>query len=82
MRRKLISLFGFLVLAAATSDRVARVQAQEPQKEGPPEPTVKVGDMAPDFELTDQNGKKVALHDFKGKKQVALAFYIFAFTGG
>jgi cytochrome oxidase Cu insertion factor (SCO1/SenC/PrrC family) len=47
-----------------------------------PPPTVKVGDMAPDFTLTDQNGNKVSLHDFKGKKNVALAFYIFAFTGG
>jgi len=47
-----------------------------------PQPKVKVGDMAPDFTLTDQNGNKVSLHDFKGKKNVALAFYIFAFTGG
>jgi cytochrome oxidase Cu insertion factor (SCO1/SenC/PrrC family) len=45
-------------------------------------PTVKVGDTAPDFTLTDQNGNKVSLHDFKGKKNVALAFYVFAFTGG
>ena len=82
MRRKLISLLGLLLVAFVTSARVPRLQAQEPQKEGPPEPTVKVGDIAPDFELTDQNGKKVALHDFKGKKQVVLAFYIFAFTGG
>ncbi len=48
----------------------------------PPPPTIKVGDVAPDFTLTDQNGNKVSLHDFKGKKNVALAFYIFAFTGG
>lgn len=47
-----------------------------------PAPAIKVGDMAPDFTLTDQNGNKVSLHDFKGKKNVALAFYIFAFTGG
>jgi cytochrome oxidase Cu insertion factor (SCO1/SenC/PrrC family) len=47
-----------------------------------PPPKIKVGDVAPDFTLTDQNGKKVSLHDFKGKKNVALAFYIFAFTGG
>ena len=45
-------------------------------------PKIKVGDVAPDFTLTDQDGKKVSLHDFKGKKNVALAFYIFAFTGG
>ena len=48
----------------------------------PPQPKVKVGDLAPDFTLTDQNGNKVSLHEFKGKKNVALAFYVFAFTGG
>ncbi len=47
-----------------------------------PQPKIKVGDAAPDFTLQDQNGKKVSLHDFRGKKNVALAFYIFAFTGG
>jgi peroxiredoxin len=47
-----------------------------------PPPKIKVGDMAPDFILQDQNGKKVSLKDFRGKKNVALAFYIFAFTGG
>lgn len=46
---------------------------------------LKVGDMAPDFSLLSFNGKelkKVSLHDFRGKKSVALAFYVFAFTGG
>ena len=52
------------------------------QKAGMPEPTIKVGQMAPDFKLTDQNGKEVSLSEFRGKKNVALAFYVFAFTGG
>jgi cytochrome oxidase Cu insertion factor (SCO1/SenC/PrrC family) len=82
MRAKFISLLGLSLLTLVASAPTLRLNAQEPQKEGPPEPTVKVGDIAPDFELTDQNGKKVALHDFKGKKQVVLAFYIFAFTDG
>ena len=47
-----------------------------------PPPKIKVGDMAPDFTMRDQNGKQVSLHEFRGKKNVALAFYIFAFTGG
>lgn len=47
-----------------------------------PPPKIKVGDMAPDFTMQDQNGKQVSLHDFRGKKNVALAFYIFAFTDG
>jgi cytochrome oxidase Cu insertion factor (SCO1/SenC/PrrC family) len=42
----------------------------------------KVGDMAPDFTLRDQNGDPVKLSSFRGKQNVALAFYIFAFTGG
>ena len=64
-----ILLAGALILAMRAADT-------------PPPPTVKVGDMAPDFTLTDQNGNKVSLQDFRGKKNVALAFYIFAFTGG
>ena len=41
---------------------------------------MKVGDPAPDFTLVDQNGAKVRLYDFLGKKRVVLAFYIKAFT--
>jgi cytochrome oxidase Cu insertion factor (SCO1/SenC/PrrC family) len=48
----------------------------------PPEPKVKVGNVAPDFTLLDQNRKEVKLSDFRGKKNVVLAFYVFAFTGG
>ncbi len=34
-----------------------------------------VGDRAPQFTLKDHSGKKVALADFKGKKNVVLVFY-------
>lgn len=43
---------------------------------------LQVGDKAPDFALPDQTGKKVKLSDFLGKKNVVLAFYVLAFTGG
>ena len=43
---------------------------------------LKVGDKAPDFTLPDQNGNKVKLSEFVGKKNVVLAFYVLAFTGG
>jgi len=43
---------------------------------------LKVGDKAPDFTLPDQNGNKVSLNQFLGKKNVVLAFYVLAFTGG
>ena len=45
----------------------------------------KVGGMAPDFTLKHFDGtnlKEVKLSDYRGKKNVVLAFYIFAFTGG
>lgn len=45
----------------------------------------KVGDVAPDFTLKYFDGsnlKDVKLSEFRGKKNVVLAFYIFAFTGG
>lgn len=42
--------------------------------------SVEVGQKAPDFELSDQDGNKVRLSDFKGKKNVVLAFYPADFT--
>ena len=45
----------------------------------------KVGDAAPDFTLKYSDGKglkEVKLSDYRGKKNVVLAFYVFAFTGG
>ena len=47
-----------------------------------PQTHLKVGDRAPDFELTDTEGQTVRLSDFRGKKNVVLAFYVLAFTGG
>jgi len=43
--------------------------------------TVQNGDQAPDFELTDQHGQKVRLSDFRGKQDVVLVFYPYAFSG-
>jgi peroxiredoxin len=41
-----------------------------------------VGEMAPDFELGShlEKGKKVKLSDFRGEKNVVLAFYPLAWT--
>ncbi len=69
------------VLAAVLGALCVSGFAQE-KKSAQPTPAVKVGDVAPNFKLTDQNGKDVSLADFRGKKNVALAFYVFAFTGG
>jgi peroxiredoxin len=43
---------------------------------------LKVGDIAPDFTLPSTTGQSVKLSDFRGKKNVVLAFYPAAFTGG
>ena len=40
-----------------------------------------IGSAAPDFELSDQHGNRVALSSFKGKKNVVVLFIPFAFTG-
>ncbi len=61
-----------LMLAAATF-------GQTPQA---PETKLKVGDTAPDFTLNDTTGNPVKLSDYRGKKNVVLAFYVLAFTGG
>ena len=44
--------------------------------------TLKAGDVAPDFTLLGNNWKQVKLSDYRGKKNVVLAFYVLAFTGG
>lgn len=43
---------------------------------------LKPGDMAPDFTLLDNHWNAVHLSDFRGKKNVVLAFYVLAFTEG
>lgn len=43
-------------------------------------PNVKPGDVAPDFKLVNEDGKDVTLSEFKGKKNVVLAFYPFDFS--
>ncbi|MEU5751684.1 MULTISPECIES: peroxiredoxin [unclassified Streptomyces] len=42
---------------------------------------IQVGDKAPDFELKDNHGATVRLSDFRGRRNVVLLFYPFAFTG-
>ena len=79
MRKGLLAmaLAWLLATSAAAADNKAE------KKEAPLK--LKVGDMAPDFTLLAFDGKelkKVSLRDYRGKKNVALAFYVFAFTGG
>jgi peroxiredoxin len=52
------------------------------QQTPPGKTHLKVGDPAPDFTLRATDGKTYKLSDFKGKKNVVLAIYVLAFTGG
>ncbi len=40
-----------------------------------PTKEIKEGNKAPDFTARDQNGKKVKLSSFKGKKKIVLYFF-------
>jgi glutaredoxin-dependent peroxiredoxin len=78
-----IMALGTCLLLAATAS------AQAPNAAPPPPPSVKVGQAAPDFTaryLAIENGrpsfKSVKLSDFKGQKNVVLAFFPAAFSPG
>ena len=61
----------------------ALLMQRSPAQQPPPQHTnLKVGDEAPDFTLPDTGNKPVKLSDFRGKKNVVLAFFPAAFTGG
>ena len=82
MRKAVSSTLAALMLLAVLMS--PRLQADE-KKPAPPPPKLKVGDTAPDFKLqyfTGNDLKDVNLSDYRGKKNVVLAFYVFAFTGG
>jgi len=72
-------------LAAAlvlTALPVATLFSASAQKEEVAKVSLKVGDPAPDFTLLSDQWKTVKLSDLKGKKNVFLAVYVLAFTGG
>ena len=64
-----LPLSAFITSSAQKTEQVAKV-------------SLKVGDTAPDFTLLSDQWKAVKLSDFRGKKNVFLAVYVLAFTGG
>jgi len=79
MRKALLSVVAsWLMVSAMLAPRPLSLQAEG--KKSPP-PNLKVGDMAPDFKLPYVDAS-VTLSQYRGKKNVVLAFYVFAFTGG
>lgn len=76
MKRSILAMTGLgLLLMVAQFPAAA-------QEEAVAKTTLKVGDVAPDFTLLSDQWKPVKLSDFRGKKNVVLAFYVLAFTGG
>jgi hypothetical protein len=77
-RNRLLTAAAIAMMLAVPMTRGARAQAGDELK-------LRVGDVAPDFKLQYFDGhdlKDVHLSDYRGKKNVVLAFYVFAFTGG
>jgi hypothetical protein len=68
-----------LLAAAALAAVPATPQAEKSEVA---KMTLKVGDTAPDFTLLSDGWKTVKLSDYRGKKNVFLAVYVLAFTGG
>ena len=69
----------FALLCSALLPAAARLP-QEKSKVA--HTSLKVGDTAPDFTLLDNQWKQIRLSDYRGKKNVVLAFYVLAFTEG
>ena len=79
MVKRLLSCLALLAFVSA----VAMAQQPPAQQPKPPVKThLKVGDKAPEFALRATDGKAYKLSDFKGQKNVVLAIYVLAFTGG
>ena len=82
MKQILILAAIMVALAVGALGQVTPTPTPKPAPTPVPYDKLKVGDMAPDFTLPDLKGTKVKLSDFRGKNNVVLAFYVFAFTGG
>ena len=43
---------------------------------------IEIGQLAPDFTLTDQDRQEITLSQYKGHKNVILSFHVYSFTSG
>ena len=70
------------LMAVALSLALITIASTAQEKPKVAHTSLKVGDTAPDFTLLDNQWKQVRLSDYRGKKNVVLAFYVLAFTEG
>ncbi len=83
-RKSVLTMLGVWLLVGAMLSPRLSLQLRAETKQ-PDSVNLKIGDQAPDFKLQYFDGndlKDVSLSQYRGKKNVVLAFYIFAFTGG
>ena len=85
MRLRFRKILGAGLLAGTLAGMTATPLFAQDKKAADASTMPKVGEMAPDFKLHYFDGndlKDLSLSDYRGKKNVVLAFFIFAFTGG
>ncbi|MDX6406786.1 MAG: thioredoxin-dependent peroxiredoxin [Blastocatellia bacterium] len=84
MIKKFLGLLFLLGTATVFAAAQPASPSPTPARPAPPAPhtNLKVGQAAPDFNLRATDGKTYKLSDFKGQKNVVLAIYVLAFTGG
>jgi len=81
-RTPLLAMLLLALVSTVAAQQPTASPAAQTAPPAPPKTHLKVGQPAPEFTLRDTAGKPVKLSDFKGKKNVVLAFYVLAFTGG
>ena len=92
MIKRILSAIFLLAAASLVAAQPTPTPSPTPSKPAmpppPPKTHLKVGEPAPDFTLpstivgADNRSVRYKLSDLKGKKNVVLAFYVLAFTGG
>ena len=84
----LLAAAAVLVAQTTSATPTGTPAATAPAAPQAPHTSLKVGQAAPDFTLpstaagADGKGLRFTLSEFRGKKNVVLAFYVLAFTGG
>ena len=82
MKRRGLTIFALWLVTVCLGSPWLLAQSNKTE---PAAMKLKVGDDAPDFKMQYFDGsnlKDVTLSQYRGKSNVVVAFYIFAFTGG